>query len=984
MRIKRIHFYRYGMFSDATFDLPARGLQVIYGVNEAGKSTMMRFIREMLFGFSSQSPGISDDGSTYGGRMALEFPKQGTVVIERTGNKGRGTAKVYFANGEEAGEDALNELFPGLNSPMFRAIFCFGLDGLAGLENIKAEEMNDYLFHAGMTGNFSIAALEKKLAKKQDELFKPAGRKPQLNRDLAELERMEKEVGEWQRKNAGYHELAERSNGIRKRLKEIGDEQEAYKGNIRALEKQKLLAPYVKERHEAEWRLQHLPSYEPFPEDGLSRFDHWRTQAVALEAELAELEEKRNGAVGKSDDIQVNAEWLQLKSEVQRERELERFMQGRENERAAQEQAVEAEEEELAVLLEKLGPNWSEEQINAADAGFIAKEALKKEIRERTELQQRMDVLNSERMRMERLLQENEKELHGVTAKRLSAEEQREIQEKLEMYEELLKKREMKSELETRMDQGGAPPFRNFVFYGGSALGAVLVIWMIVKGQWWTSAATAVLTAAFAVYLSRSGEASEGEKLKRDLISLTKQISRLPNISKEEVEEAESDLKEDDRLRQSEAVLKDRFIQRESAYRDAVEQTEAVRQKLKKADGQIGNWCGNHRFPRETLPEQLLEIFERVEDAKTRMRRRNRGKSVCETIDKERTEREGRLTELCKAFGIPFENGGLAVVKMVERIGNEENQLREKQRLTETVREYEEQIRSMREKANRYHNECDGLMKRAQVHSEEAYRSKGKAWVESREILETLASIDAKLETLVKEETERKAAIAAVLQQETDVEDEIQRVESESTVLEKEARDLYEQTAAVNEQKKRLEEGGSYAELLHQFEHKKDEFRGEARNWAVYRTAEHLLKRAKKTYRSQRMPAVISKASEVFMLLTDGRYSAVFAPENEGFIVQRTDGARFSPQQLSRGTGEQLYLALRLALAQIYQSPSPYPFIMDDILVNFDATRVEQAVKVCREAAQDRQVLLFTCHDYLLGYFNKDETLYVKGNQVLI
>src|SRR5699024_2541836 len=112
----------------------------------------------------------------------------------------------------------------------------------------------------------------------------------------------------------------------------------------------------------------------------------------------------------------------------------------------------------------------------------------------------------------------------------------------------------------------------------------------------------------------------------------------------------------------------------------------------------------------------------------------------------------------------------------------------------------------------------------------------------------------------------------------------------------------------------------------------------------------------------------IAAASCYFTFMTDGQYPAIFAPDNEGFIVERVDGARFSPAQLSRGTAEQLYLALRLALAGIYQSSSPYPIIMDDILVNFDRVRVEKAVEAIREAACDHQVLLFTCHDHLLKY----------------
>lgn len=51
MRIKSLHIYQYGKFSNQTFHFSASPVQLIYGLNEAGKTTMMSFIESMLFGF---------------------------------------------------------------------------------------------------------------------------------------------------------------------------------------------------------------------------------------------------------------------------------------------------------------------------------------------------------------------------------------------------------------------------------------------------------------------------------------------------------------------------------------------------------------------------------------------------------------------------------------------------------------------------------------------------------------------------------------------------------------------------------------------------------------------------------------------------------------------------------------------------------------------------------------------------------------------
>lgn len=51
MKITAMHIYQYGKFSDRSFQLSDSPVQVIYGLNEAGKTTLMSFIKSVLFGF---------------------------------------------------------------------------------------------------------------------------------------------------------------------------------------------------------------------------------------------------------------------------------------------------------------------------------------------------------------------------------------------------------------------------------------------------------------------------------------------------------------------------------------------------------------------------------------------------------------------------------------------------------------------------------------------------------------------------------------------------------------------------------------------------------------------------------------------------------------------------------------------------------------------------------------------------------------------
>jgi uncharacterized protein YhaN len=138
--------------------------------------------------------------------------------------------------------------------------------------------------------------------------------------------------------------------------------------------------------------------------------------------------------------------------------------------------------------------------------------------------------------------------------------------------------------------------------------------------------------------------------------------------------------------------------------------------------------------------------------------------------------------------------------------------------------------------------------------------------------------------------------------------------------------------------------------------------------WAIITLCRALLDETRKIYETERQPEVLREASSFFRVMTEGRYIRVIAPLDGGDIqVERADGARLAPQQLSRGTAEQLYLAMRFALVREYANHvDPLPVVFDDIFVNFDPGRSRTSLQALRDLCGTHQVLLFTCHPHLV------------------
>ena len=124
--------------------------------------------------------------------------------------------------------------------------------------------------------------------------------------------------------------------------------------------------------------------------------------------------------------------------------------------------------------------------------------------------------------------------------------------------------------------------------------------------------------------------------------------------------------------------------------------------------------------------------------------------------------------------------------------------------------------------------------------------------------------------------------------------------------------------------------------------------------------AQKTLETAKLELQRRFAPRISQRAQVLFAKLTGGRYQRVALGEDLS-VSTAAEGEDTLRGALWRsdGTADQLYLALRLAVAE--ELTPEAPLVLDDAFVRFDDGRLKETLKILNQSGNQKQVILFTC-----------------------
>jgi len=168
-----------------------------------------------------------------------------------------------------------------------------------------------------------------------------------------------------------------------------------------------------------------------------------------------------------------------------------------------------------------------------------------------------------------------------------------------------------------------------------------------------------------------------------------------------------------------------------------------------------------------------------------------------------------------------------------------------------------------------------------------------------------------------------------------------------------------------------MDGSGRGAEIAEKMEQELARIRRLAERYVQTKLASRILQREIERYREKHQDPVLKIASRYFADLTmnslKGLKTDVDDKGDPILVGIRPDNTWITVAGMSDGTRDQLYLALRLAtLESLLDKGEPIPFIVDDILINFDDDRSRATLKALAKLGAKNQVILFTHHRQIM------------------
>lgn len=290
MIFQELHIDGFGIFNDFSLTRLEKGINLIVGNNEVGKTTLLKFLRFTLFGY----PRFRDQrmpplyGGNHGGRIKAHLSSGKEALFERSGDD---DIRLLYDGKESQNQSQWVQLLGNASRELYAKVYAFSLDELVDLGALTESGVEDKLFSIGLgLGDISLNEVEKNIAAGIDRIYIKGGRKGDriIPSILERIKNRKEALQNIQDKLPRYQELTLNIKNLEEECAELDRERERLRNDKETLEIYLKCYKSFVVICGAEEELQKLPELRDYPEKGPEQLDK-------LEEKEAELEDSIRG-----------------------------------------------------------------------------------------------------------------------------------------------------------------------------------------------------------------------------------------------------------------------------------------------------------------------------------------------------------------------------------------------------------------------------------------------------------------------------------------------------------------------------------------------------------------------------------------------------------------------------------------------------------------------------------------------------------------
>jgi len=921
MRIDLFRVHGFGHFANVELAL-SPALNVVFGPNEAGKSTLLAFVRAVLFGFRRRTDAARYEPARgdFGGELLLAT-ESGPLWVRRVGGRRyEGELTVRAPSGERLSPSALLEALSGISRELFFQVFAFGPDEVASFQKLASQgSVSEALFAAGMRGARRLPQAVQELRNSSEAIFGSSRRaKRELNRVLLELERVQQRLSEIGDRPAQYAQAAAQLEAIDSELQRLEQRAEQLTAERDQLAKLRSAAGFIGQLAAVEARLASLPPLEEFPVDGLARLDELGRQIAQVRAE-AEAVECRTAALTRELAAALVPEQLAAR-EPRLRSEIAEFQSRLEQFRSLppRRAALAQRQMQLVSKLEQLGMAGELSQLSSLELGDGKEQLLRLR-----------DDTHRLRAAAERAQQEFTSSSAACSEQTLALER-----------------------LEAQRDRAPAPVASSPRRFPLSWLMASLVL-----------LALFALAAVFAFGSPARVAALSALIAGATFWALQRRAARL--------EAAETRERLEREIQSGSAARAKLLLQQ----RLAAEELDAARSSAAAIHRELESFLAAHRLPAGLSAEGAVDLWTELASLQQRAAdlESERGLLAADELLCARAAQAVCASAQRAGLGTADpQAAAAALATLLDRVREVQH---ERRRLSESLHAKREEAARLARGRAALEESVARLLEQGACADEMEFRRRAEQAGAFRGLTQEAGELTLRIEVATglalacaRRALEQRGGLEALL--------------AASRSLASQLSDLIGRKSALSEQRGHLRalleawEADAEIRTLRETEEKLRAQAAElSQKYSVDRLALSLLAEARRRHEKDQQPRIIQLASRTFQELTAGRYLQIYASSEEpgSLFVCDSSGRDWPTEALSRGTREQLFFAFRLAVVEEFgEARCPLPVIIDDILVNFDPSRARRAVQTLARLSSRHQVVAFTCHPEVRDLFKSE------------